>query len=130
MISKNSRAKSLIGGVFAGLIVIWVGVSFYLKMSGLITWAEWGAWFTLGLAALFLLQGIAWLFVPGLRRSFIGMFIPALILAVVGIIPLLGGGWHAWRGWWPFLIVAVGLIIIISTVSGIVSKRRKEKPKT
>jgi len=130
MISKNSRARSLIGGVFAGLIVIWVGVSFYLKMSGLITWAEWGAWFTLGLAALFLLQGIAWLFVPGLRRSFIGMFIPALILAVVGIIPLLGGGWHAWRGWWPFLIVAVGLIIIISTVSGIVSKRRKEKPKT
>jgi len=129
MTSKNSRARSLIGGVFAGLIVIWVGVSFYLKMSGLITWAEWGAWFTLGLAALFLLQGIAWLFVPGLRRSFIGMFIPALILAVVGIIPLLGGGWHAWRGWWPFLIVAVGLVIIISTVSGIVSKRRKEKPK-
>ncbi|NLI97046.1 hypothetical protein GX441_00110 [bacterium] len=124
--SKKSAARDIIGGIFGGLIVIWTGISFYLVMIKMITWSEWGAYFCLGLAALFLLNGIAWLFVPGLRRSFIGMLIPALFLGVVGIVPILGGGWNAWTTWWPLIIVAVGLVIIVSTIWGIASRRRKE----
>lgn len=122
---KTTRASGLIGGIFGGLLVIWLGVSFYLVMTRMLTWAEWGAWFPLGIAALFLLQGIAWLFIPGMRKNFIGMLIPALFLAVTGLVPILGGGWHAWGEWWPMVIVAVGLVIIISTVWAILSRTRK-----
>ncbi len=124
--AKNKIARDILGGIFGGLIVIWVGVSFYLVMVQMITWSQWGAYFCLGLAALFLLNGIAWLFVPGLRGGFIGMLIPALFLGVVGIVPILGGGWEAWTTWWPLIIVAVGLVIIVSTIWGIASKRRKD----
>jgi len=78
------------------------------------------------MAALFILQGVAWLVIPGMRRSFIGMLIPAVFLSVVGLVPILGGGWHAWGVWWPLMLVAVGLVIIVSTVWGVLSRQRKK----
>jgi len=130
MSNKSSVAKSLIGGLFGGLIVIWVGVSLYFVMSEVITWGQWSAYFCLGMAGLFILQGIAWLAIPGMRRSFIGMLIPAVFLSVVGLVPILGGGWHAWGVWWPLMLVAVGLVIIVSTVWGVLSKHRKKEEET
>jgi len=125
--SRYSTARGIIGGIFAGLLVIWTGLSLYAKTSGMLTWGEWGMYYSLGLSCIFLLQGIAWLFVPGMRKGFIGMLIPALFLAVTGLIPLAGGGWYAWESWWPFMIVAVGIVIIVSTVWGIVSRKNKKK---
>lgn len=129
MSSRDSAAKSLIGGIFGGLIVIWLGISFYLVMADWINWTEWAAYFPLGLSGLFILNGIAWLLVPGLRRSFIGMLIPAMFLAIVGLVPVLGGGWHAWAEWWPFVIVAGGIVIIITVIWGVLSRRRKRVEK-
>ncbi|MBN2378906.1 hypothetical protein JXM67_03790 [candidate division WOR-3 bacterium] len=125
--SRYSAARGIIGGIFAGLLVVWTGLSLYFKTSGILTWGEWGMYYTLGLAVIFLLQGIAWLFIPGMRKDFIGMLIPAMFLAVTGLIPLVGGGWYAWESWWPFMIVAVGLVIIVSTVWGIASRHKKKK---
>lgn len=129
MAEKHSAAKAIIGGLFGGFIMIWLGVSFYLVMSGFWTWGQWGAWFCLGLAALFLLQGIAWLAIPGMHKSFVGMLIPAVFLTAIGIVPIIGNGWDAWGKWWPLIIVAVGLVIIISTISTVVSKRKRKEVK-
>ena len=123
---KGYRARGIIGGVFAGLLFIWTGVSFYLKTSGMLTWSEWGMYYPLGLAGIFLMHGIAWLAIPGMRKVFIGMLIPSVLLTVVGLIPLLGGGWHAWGTWWPFIIVAVGLVIMISAIWGVLSRYKKK----
>jgi hypothetical protein len=125
--AKDSRIQNLVGGVFAGLIVSWTGASLYLKMANILTWGQWGTYYTLGMGGLFLLTGIIFLFVPGMRNGFIGMLITAIIVGVIGLIPLLGGGWHAWGKWWPLTIVAIGLIIIISTIWGVVSRARKEE---
>ena len=130
MAKKGATARNLVGGLFGGFIVIWVGVSFYMVMADIWTWGLWGAYFCLGLAGLFLLQGIAWLALPGMRKDFIGMLIPALFLTVIGGVPLVGGGWDAWGKWWPMILVAVGLVIIISTVWGIAARRRKKEAPT
>ncbi len=121
--SKNADTKNLLGGIFAGVIVIWLGVSFYLGVSETITWWKWWAYFLLGLGGLFLLNTIVWIIVPVMRNAFLGMLIPGLIVSSIGWMGLMGT-----MKWWWIVIVAIGLVIIASTVWGVMSRRPKGIP--
>ncbi|MBN2378907.1 hypothetical protein JXM67_03795 [candidate division WOR-3 bacterium] len=118
--SEKTRVRGLTGGIFAGCIVIWVGVSFLLRIQGIIpTWGLWWPILVIGLGVIFLLNGIAWLFFPYMRKGFIGMLIPSLVLAGVGIMGLLG----AFQVW-PVIIIVVGVVIIVSTVWGVLIAKK------
>jgi len=116
----DSRTGGLLSGIFVGLAVIWLGASIYLTKTVIST--SWLPTFLLGLGALFLLVGIVMLALPRLRKGAIGMFITALILGIIGIIPLLAGGWGKW---WPLIIVIGGLIIVVSVIWSTVCRKKK-----
>lgn len=120
-IKKSSRTGGMMGGIFMGVALIWLGTSLYLHKAEIIT--QWWPYFILGLGALFIAGGIVMLSLAWLRKGAIGMFITGLILGTIGIIPILGGGWSSW---WPLIIVVGGVIIVISVIWSTLGGRRKK----
>jgi len=113
----------LFAGVFVGIAVMWLGTTFALRRWGIVE-RGWWPYFLLGLGVLFLLGGVVMLFMPDMKKGAIGMFIPGLVLGVLGIIPALIGGWSTW---WPLIIVAGGVVIIVSVLWSVLGTNRKEK---
>ncbi|MCK4333804.1 hypothetical protein KAX06_03330 [candidate division WOR-3 bacterium] len=120
-IKVSSRTGGMVGGIFIGVALIWLGISLYLRKAEIIT--HWWPYFILGLGALFILVGIAMLFLSWLRKGAIGMFITGLILGAIGIIPILGGGWGQW---WFLIIVLGGVIIVVSVIWSAVTAKKKK----
>lgn len=120
-IKVSSRTGGMVGGIFIGVALIWLGISLYLRKAEIIT--HWWPYFILGLGALFILVGIAMLFLSWLRKGTIGMFITGLILGAIGIIPILGGGWGQW---WFLIIVLGGVIIVVSVIWSAVTAKKKK----
>jgi hypothetical protein len=92
-----------------GLILILLGVLFLLTEMGRIGWADWWAYFLVGLGGIFLLEAFIRMFSAEGRRGASGKIIAGLILAVIGGAHILG-----LEEWWPLILIAVGVGVLIS----------------
>jgi hypothetical protein len=94
-----------------GLILILLGVLFLLAQMGRISWMDWWAYFLVGLGGIFILEGILRSFTETHHRA--GRFIAGLILIIIGGAHLIG-----FVEWWPLILIAVGVVVLISPLFG------------
>jgi hypothetical protein len=107
----GKKGRDPIGGLLPGLILILLGVLFFLASRGTISWNIWWQYLLIGLGIIFLLDSLAHYLNPALRSSAFGRLIPGIILFFIGIAFIYG-----WSQWWPLALIAAGIIIIISVV--------------
>jgi hypothetical protein len=100
---KESHYPRLTGG----LILILLGVLFLLAEMDRISWMDWWAYFLVGLGAILILEGLFRGFSESRHRA--GRLIGGLVLIVIGGAHLIG-----FEEWWPFILIAVGLGLILS----------------
>ncbi len=103
---RHSRRGS--PGIFAGLVLLVLGVLFLLANQGIIGWDVWWQYFLVGLGAAFLIDGGV-RYLRGERESLLGSLIPGLVLIGIGLVFLAGA-----FAWWPLVIIAAGVIILLS----------------
>lgn len=98
-------------GLTGGLVLILLGALFLLVQADRfgLTWANWWAYFLVGLGVILILTGLF-----GLRdrpgESLRGRFIGGLVLIIVGAVNILGI-----TTWWPAILVVVGLALVIGS---------------
>lgn len=110
-----------VSGIVLGLMVIWLGVCLYLKHVGTMPADIWWAYMLFGFGCLWILGGLVRLFIPRWRHGVMGAFIPGIIAGSVGLMFIL----DSWE-WWPLILVAVGLAIVISVLAQHFVKQRRE----
>ncbi len=105
---KNNTRRDALSGIVLGCIFIAAGAIFYLYELGF--FFEWFWWLLFAIGALLLVEVIIRVIVPQYRETISGKLIAGLIL-----IGLSAGHILDFENWWPFLLIAVGLGIIISS---------------
>jgi len=110
------------GGVVFGLMVIWLGLCFYLKHNGMIPEDIWWAYLLAGFGGLWILGGLIQLFISGWRHHALGSLIPGIVVGTVGLMFILES-----FSWWPMILIAVGFIIVVVVLVQYLTRRRKDE---
>jgi len=93
--------------VFVGLIILLIGVLWFLSAENVIVSGEWWQWFLIGLGSIFILDRLIRYPSPVNRRPMFGRIIVGLILIAVGIALIYGV-----ETWWPLIVGIVGIAFI------------------
>ncbi len=117
---EKGRGGDIAGAITGGLILIWLGISFYLAQTGYTSWGNWWELFLIGIGVIIILQGVI-RYGQG-RRPFIGSFIGGAILILIGAVFYSG---FEFRSLWPLIFVAIGIVVLASAVWG---RRRIPSP--
>jgi len=104
---KQDYAPKITGG----LILILLGVLFLFTEMDKISWEDWWAYFLVGLGAIFLIEALLRTFSPEGRKAIGGRLVAGPILIVIGGSRLIG-----LEHWWPLVLIAVGLGVLISAL--------------
>jgi len=119
---KNEKGEKDEGGtgpLTGGLILIWLGITFFLTTSNYITWSSWWAYFLLGLGVIFLLRAVI-VYASNRRKGLVlGPAIAGTILMVVGIASILNI-----TNWWWLILVALGIAIVVMAL-----RERRQNPR-
>lgn len=121
----NTPEWALIDALFGGLIVIGLGSLLYMAASGLtplVTWANFWAYFLLGIGVLLVLRGLAALIIPG-RPQEVGSIVGGIVLMVIGTVgvSVFLTGWSQY--FWAGLIVMVGVLVILAGIVSYIIRR-------
>ncbi|HUU37777.1 MAG TPA: hypothetical protein VMW46_06180 [Candidatus Desulfaltia sp.] len=95
--------------ITGGLILILLGVLFLLTEMDRISWADWWAYFLVGLGGIFLIEALLRASSAEGRRGLGGRLIAGLILVIIGSAHLIG-----FMEWWPLILIAVGVVVLLS----------------
>jgi hypothetical protein len=109
------RRRPHLPGLFPGLVLILLGVTFFLSMQHWFSWGEWWQYFLVGLGVIFIIDAIVQYAYSEYPHPGFGRFITGIILIIVGVAFIFG-----FEKWWPLILIAVGLGI----VAGAVFRRR------
>ena len=110
---EKGRGGDITGIVTGGLILIWLGISFYLAQTGYASWGNWFAVFLLGIGVIIILQGLI-RYGQG-RGSFTGSLIGGVILILIGAAFYWG---FQFGSLWPLILVAIGVAVLVSAIAG------------
>jgi cation transport ATPase len=103
---EGSRMSPIVGG----LVLIWLGITFYLASTGIVAWANWLGYFLMGLGVIILVQAAAiFSSAKGRKDSAYGSLIGGAILIVIGVSSVIGITY-----WWAIILIVVGVWIIVS----------------
>lgn len=105
---REKRGRDPLRGLFWGLVLILVGVLFFINQQGT-EWDMLWKYLLIGLGAIFIVDGLAHFAMPAHRDGQLGRFIPGVILLFVGLAFL-----YNFSQWWPIILIAVGVIILLS----------------
>lgn len=106
-------ARDPIGAIFWGLVLIVAGVFLFAATQGWILWENVWAWFLLGLGVVLILEGLVRWAMPAYRRPLGGRLVGGAILIAIGL-----GGVLGVKEWWPLILIAIGLTILIRAFIG------------
>lgn len=109
--AQKKHRKDTLSGIEWGLIVILLGVIFLLRNMGYIRWGNWWAYLLLGIGVILIIDAIIRITLPQYGRVVTGRIIGGIVLLAIGAGNIYGIG-H----WWPMILVAVGLAVIISAL--------------
>lgn len=107
------------GAITGGLILIWLGVVFFLSQNNYISSSNWWAYFLIGIGAILILQGLLRFGMS--RRPFVGSFIGGVVLLIIGFSAVQGFT----ADLWPLILVAIGAAVLLSAVVG---RQRRPAP--
>lgn len=107
--SEEHKKHDSLSRITGGLILILLGVLFLLVTLDYLSWGDWWPYFLIGLGVIFILEGIIRGISPTYREQITGKFIAGIALIVIGSSFIVG-----MSNWWPLIIIAVGVIVLIS----------------
>ncbi len=99
-------------GLFWGLLLILVGVLFFVNQQGYVEWDTLWKYLLIGLGAIFIIDGLTRSFHPSYPSTGLSKYIPGIILILVGIAFLFN-----FSQWWPLILIAVGVLLLISILA-------------
>ncbi len=109
----EKHTRDPLSGIFWGLILIMIGAIYFAHNQGYLPEANWWAYIVLGLGIVFLLEAFVRGVMPEYRGGAWGRVVPGLILTLVGLYLIYD---VAIGTWWPIILIAVGLIIILGAL--------------
>lgn len=116
---EKGRGGSIIGPVIGGLILIWLGITFFLQQSNYLPSDTWWAYFVTGIGVILIGYGVA--IYAAKRRPFIGPLIGGVVLVLIGL-----GSVTSWNlSFWPLIFVVLGALIMLSAIT---ARRRSPTP--
>ncbi|MCL4436619.1 MAG: zinc ribbon domain-containing protein [Thaumarchaeota archaeon] len=110
------------GAVTGGLVLIWLGISFYLAQTRVISWSVWWAYFLTGLGVIIIVNGL--IRYSEYRYNPTGAFIGGAVMIVIGLTVLMGVR-DFWQDFWPVILIIIGAVVIIS---GLTARSRAQRP--
>ncbi|MCL5318771.1 MAG: hypothetical protein M1503_11005, partial [Thaumarchaeota archaeon] len=119
---KAEKKGDRTGAVTGGLVLIWLGISFYLAQTRVIPWSEWWAYFLTGLGVIIIVNGL--IRYSEYRYNPTGAFIGGGVMIVIGLTVLMGVR-DFWRDFWPVILIIIGAVVIIS---GLTARSRAQRP--
>jgi hypothetical protein len=116
---KGEKDQDGAGPLTGGLVLIWLGITFFLATSNYITWSLWWAYFLLGLGIIFLLRA-AIVYASNKRKGLIiGPAIAGTVMIVVGLASILNV-----TNWWWLIPIALGIGIVVMAL-----RERSQNPR-
>ncbi|MEE4311350.1 MAG: hypothetical protein V2J62_05725 [candidate division KSB1 bacterium] len=106
--SKPAPQYQSLTRMFPGLIIIWLGLSLFLREQNMISNSDWWAYFLLGLGIIFLFDAFVRMIGQPDTHSSMGKLIAGVVLASIGASGVIG-----LKNWWPLILIGVGVIIIL-----------------
>ncbi|MHB8086309.1 MAG: hypothetical protein ACYDHZ_10825 [Dehalococcoidia bacterium] len=95
-------------GVFAGLLLILLGILLFMASQGIVSWDKWWQLFLIGLGVILLIDVFLRYSQDKARGFPMGRIIAAIVLIVIGVVFIISA-----INWWPLVLVAVGVAILI-----------------
>ena len=103
------RHQQPLRGLFWGLLLITLGILFFGDKQGWFSNDTWWQYLLIGIGACFILDGLINLAFVQAHHDTTSKFIPGIILICIGLAFVYG-----FDRWWPLVLVAAGVIILIS----------------
>ncbi|MCR4440483.1 MAG: hypothetical protein QHJ34_15420 [bacterium] len=108
---RGGQQRGALSGIVSGLVIIWLGIVFLLDRQGVLApGVGWVWYFLFGLGVILLLEVIARHVLPQYRQRSGGRLVAAVALMAIGAWQITGLG-----EWWPLLLIAAGLVLIVSS---------------
>ncbi len=95
-------------GVFVGLILILLGVLFFLDNQGVVPSGRWWQFFLTGLGGIFLIEALVRWLQKDPAEAIKGRVIAGVVLAGIGVAFIIGAS-----NWWPLILIVVGVVVIL-----------------
>jgi len=108
---EKGRGSDIVGAIFGGGVLIWLGITFWLGQSGAVGWTNWWAYFLAGIGALLIIQGLLRVAMKGSTYEFSGLFIGGAILLIIGLAFAYGVTLY-----WPYIVILLGILVIAIAV--------------
>jgi hypothetical protein len=108
----NSNAKfdpHSLNQIFFGLVIIWFGLSIFLHKIDYLIYGDWIDYLLVGIGILFYLHVILYLLWTHDNHLLTGKLIAGTILIALG-----GRDIYGIHEWWPLILIAMGVIVILS----------------
>ncbi len=112
----------MLGAIVAGLILIWLGTTFFLEQNGYLASDIWWAYFISGVGIILALEGVL-IYTRG--HIGLGPLIGGAVLLFGGVSSIATHNYTYESQLWPLGIVAIGVLVI---VVGFTFRRRVPKP--
>ncbi|MBN1273650.1 MAG: hypothetical protein JXB26_15390 [Candidatus Aminicenantes bacterium] len=106
---RVSRGGDPVSGVMGGLTLIFLGVLFLMTINDYISWSDWWAYLLIGLGIILIIEVVIRAFLPSSRHFSGGKLVIGCILIVLGATNIYGI-----TRWWPLILIAVGIAVILS----------------
>ena len=122
---KEEKSGDRTGVLVGGLILIWLGISLYLVQAHRFSWDQWWPYFIVGIGVILIVQAIVRYSTARYKRPAAGFLIGGVVLIVIGLAGIAGI-----KDWWPFLLIAIGVVVILAGVTARARTPRPDKQST
>ena len=119
---EKSGFGGMLGAVVGGLVLIWLGTTFYLEQNGYLASDIWWANFISGVGVVLVLEGIV---IYSRGHIGIGPVVGGALLIFGGVSAISTNNYRFQSQVWPLVIVVVGALVILM---GLGLRRRVPAP--
>ncbi len=119
---EKAAGGGMLGALVGGLVLIWLGITFFLEQNGNLPSDIWWAYFVLGVGAILIMEG-AVIYTRG--HYGLGPVIGGVFLIFAGVSAIATNNYRIQTQIWPLAIVVIGVLVL---ASGFVFRRRVPKP--
>jgi hypothetical protein len=117
---KGEKSGDRTGPLTGGLILIWLGISLFLAQTHYIDWTTWWPFFLIGIGVILIVQAVIRFSSSQHRAPAMGFLIGGTVLLIIGLAGVMG-----MNDWWPFVLIAIGLMVIFG---GMRARSRTPRP--
>lgn len=110
--NEKGRGGSITGPIVGALILIWLGISFYLQEIGVFPSGDWWAFFIAGIGIIIIIQGVVRYLEYG--GPYFGSVIGGAVLFIIGLSFIN----NFWGNLWPLILVVIGVALLVSAFRG------------